>query len=130
NVSPTFLAHLVSRLDFNFLESPCDDPARMVGPEDILAYVYAILHSPAYRQRYAQFLKADFPRVPLTSSKNLFRALAEKGIELVSLHLMESPKLSQFITRYEQPGDHVVEKVGYVEPNPKAGIKSGRVYIN
>lgn len=68
--------------------------------------------------------------MPSTSDKKLFAKLAEKGRELVSLHLIESPKLSHFITKYEQPGDHEVKKVHYTEANPKAGIKSGRVYIN
>lgn len=93
-------------------------------------YAYAALHANGYRARYGQFLASDFPRVPQTSDKKLFAVLAEKGAELISLHLMESPALSKFITKYEQPGDHEVKKVRYAESNPKAGIKSGRVYIN
>ena len=34
------------------------------GPEDVFHYIYAVLHSPEYRRRYADFLKSDFPRVP------------------------------------------------------------------
>lgn len=130
NLSPTFLAELLKSLDFNFSDSPGDGLPKTVGAEDILAYVYGILHSPTYRQRYGQFLKADFPRVPLTRSKNLFLALVKKGLDLSSLHLMKSPKLNSPITRYEEPGDHIVDKVSYAEANPKIGIKSGRVYIN
>jgi len=58
-------------------------------PEDIFHYAYAVLHSPGYRNRYAEFLKIDFPRLPLTGNLELFRALAKLGGELVSLHLLE-----------------------------------------
>ncbi len=92
-------------------------------PEDIFNYAYAIFHSPTYRTRYAEFLKIDFPRLPLTSDKHLFRTLGEKGRELVSLHLMESPVLNKLITKYPIDGFHKVEKVEYNEDNQ-------RVYIN
>ncbi|MGH9774636.1 MAG: type ISP restriction/modification enzyme [Candidatus Acidiferrales bacterium] len=101
-----------------------------LGPEDILHYIYAVLYSPSYRKRYAEFLKSDFPRVPLTSDKSLFVSLAAKGAELVTLHLLESLSLSKLITRYEQPGEHRISKARYAEPNSKAGINAGRVYIN
>jgi len=95
----------------------------VVTPEDIFHYAYAIFHSPTYRKRYAEFLKIDFPRLPLTSNKTLFRSLAEKGAALVSLHLMESPLLNTPITKYPVSGLHEVEKVSYDE-------KTRRVYIN
>ena len=58
-------------------------------PEDILNFFYAIFHSPTYRSRYAEFLKIDFPRLPLTGNLELFRALARLGGELTALHLLE-----------------------------------------
>lgn len=62
------------------------------GPEDIFYYSYAILHSPTYRSRYAEQLKLDFPRVPITSDKELFKQLVTLGNELVNLHLLgENP---------------------------------------
>ena len=69
-------------------------------PEDIFHYAYAVFHSPGYRSRYAEFLKIDFPRLPLTTSLDLFRALARLGGELTALHLLESPKLAQPITEF------------------------------
>ncbi|MDD5288641.1 MAG: hypothetical protein PHY28_05970, partial [Dehalococcoidales bacterium] len=92
-------------------------------PEDIFNYTYAVFHSPTYRTRYAEFLKIDFPRLPLTSDKALFKSLADKGAALVALHLMESPLLDTPITKYEVKGEHAVEKVSYDE-------KTRRVYIN
>ncbi len=60
-------------------------------PEAIFYYIYAVFHSPTYRSRYAEFLKIDFPRVPLTSNNDLFTKLSEIGEKLVQLHLMTSP---------------------------------------
>ena len=82
-----------------------------------------MFHSPEYRERYAEFLKRDFPRLPLTSDKELFAALAEKGAELTGLHLMTSPALDAFITRFPEGGTNEVEKVRYADAD-------GRVYIN
>jgi predicted helicase len=60
------------------------------SPEDVFAYAYAVFHSPTYRSRYAEFLKIDFPRLPLTTSRELFRQLCSLGAELVNAHLLES----------------------------------------
>jgi len=68
--------------------------------EEILFYAYSVFHSPSYRSRYAEFLKIDFPRLPLPGSLDLFNALAVLGGELVALHLLESPRLDRPITEY------------------------------
>lgn len=78
---------------------PHDLPADLT-PEDIFHYVYAVFHSPGYRRRYAEFLKIDFPRLPLTGNLELFRALARLGGELTPLHLLESPKLDKPFSEY------------------------------
>jgi len=82
-------------------------------PEDIFQYAYAVFHSPGYRTRYAEFLKIDFPRLPLTGNLELFRALARLGGELTALHLLESPKLAQPITEFIGGRTPEVEKVSY-----------------
>ena len=87
--------------------------------------MYAVLHSPTYRSRYAEFLKMDFPRLPLTSNPELFRKLCALGDELVALHLME--KQGTKITSYPAAGDSAVETVRYTEPQ---GDTKGRVWIN
>lgn len=93
-----------------------------VSPEEILYYIYAILHSPLYRQRYQEFLKIDFPRIPLFEDKLLFKRLARVGERLVKLHLLEDFKKG-YQPGYPVGGGHIVEKVAYDEVN-------GRVYIN
>ena len=86
-------------------------PARDCRPWDIFDYAYAVFHSPAYRRRYAEFLKTDFPRLPMTSNANLFRTLAACGAELVALHLLESPKIGHHLVDWPDQGDNVVQKV-------------------
>jgi len=98
------------------------------GPEDVFHYIYAVLHSPTYRSRYAEFLRIDFPRVPLTSDKQLFRRLAEKGAELVSLHLMESPALENLLTEFPVPGSDLVEKVRYDEVKRRVHINKEQYF--
>ncbi|MFO7651088.1 MAG: type ISP restriction/modification enzyme, partial [bacterium] len=99
------------------------DTVKLFGPEDVFNYIYAIFHSPTYRKRYAEFLKIDFPRVPLTSDVKLFRKLCALGGELVALHLMESPLLDTLVTKYPKPGNNAVERVSHND-------ETKRVYIN
>jgi len=82
-------------------------------PEDIFNYAYAVLHSPAYRNRYAEFLKIDFPRLPLIGNLEFFQALARLGNELTALHLLESPKLAKFITEFIGGKNPEVEKISW-----------------
>jgi hypothetical protein len=58
-------------------------------PEQVLNYIYAVLHSPAYRKKYAEFLKSDFPRIPFTDDKKIFDQLSELGAQLIALHTAE-----------------------------------------
>jgi len=92
--------------------------------ESIFYYIYAVLSSPLYRTRYAEFLKIDFPRVPFTSNNVLFRRLATFGEELVALHLMKSSKLDTLVTQFiELGGDRAVDP-----GHPK--YADGKVTIN
>ncbi len=84
-------------------------------PEQILDYIYAVLHSPSYREKYREFLKIDFPRVPYPRDRESFLALVALGGELRALHLLESSKVEDFITSYPIAGDNVVENVKYAD---------------
>jgi len=121
NISPEFLKALAEKLGLS-QAGPHGLP-HGVTPEDIFHYAYALFHSPTYRTRYVEFLKIDFPRLPLTGNRNLFFRLAALGGELVALHLMESPKLNDLITEFPVKGTDTVEKVQYND-------KDGRVWIN
>lgn len=91
------------------------------APIDILDYIYAVLHSPTYREKYKEFLKIDFPRVPYPKNKKTFRQLIKLGEEIRQIHLLESPIVEQYITQYPKDGDNVVSKLKY---------EDGKVHIN
>lgn len=73
----------------NVLIDPTSDYNGVLYPQDLFDYIYAVLHSPSYRERYKEFLKIDFPRIPYPTDWEKFRDLAEQGEELRQLHLME-----------------------------------------
>ena len=129
NLNPDFVSALSHRLGLKFVSDGHGDLTTTFGPEDIFDYIYSVFHSPTYRQRYADFLKIDFPRVPLTSNPALFRKLCVLGEELVALHLLESPQLTQLITRYPVSGDNFVEK-GFPKFIVYEEGKPGYIYIN
>jgi predicted helicase len=105
NLTREFLTALASRMDMKI--------GSALTPEDIFHYAYAVFHSPGYRSRYAEFLKIDFPRLPLTGNLQLFRALARLGGELTALHLLESPRLAQPLTEFIGSRNPEVEKVSW-----------------
>lgn len=80
------------------------------SPEDVFHYVYAILYAPDYREKYAEFLKIDFPRVPFTADAEAFRALAALGERLTALHLLRSPELDPPAAQFQGDGDNRVAK--------------------
>ncbi|HVB73513.1 MAG TPA: type ISP restriction/modification enzyme [Ktedonobacteraceae bacterium] len=126
NFSSAFIATITSKLAMRFTSDGQGDLHTTIGPEDIFHYMYAVFHSPAYRERYAEFLKIDFPRLPLTSNVDLFRALCGLGERLVGLHLME--KYGQAMPNFPEKGNDTVEKVEYTSSADRPG--SGRVWIN
>ncbi|HEY0073836.1 MAG TPA: type ISP restriction/modification enzyme [Abditibacteriaceae bacterium] len=126
NFSPSFLKALAAKL--NLLQEGEHGLLQGITPEDIFHYAYAIFHAPSYRERYAEFLKRDFPRLPLTSDLELFRDLATLGQQLVALHLLDvqnAPALNEARHRYEGSGDDRVDK-----PKVKWHEMTERVTIN
>jgi len=128
NFNSEFIKVFSEKLGLKFIEDGKGDLQETFGPEDIFNYAYAVFHSPDYRSRYVEFLRRDFPRLPLTSDKVLFKLLAEKGATLVSLHLMESPLLNNLITKYEVKGDHTVDKVNYDEKTQRVSINKTQCF--
>lgn len=136
NLSPAFLSALAQALGRPV--TPLHGLPEGVTPEDVLAYVYAVLHAPSYRQRYAGFLKSDFPRIPLqnqaaahTSSAQaaiefvaVWRALLPLGKALIDLHLLKSVPAA-LRAKFAVQGDNEVEK-----PRFEVCNGSGRVWIN
>jgi predicted helicase len=83
------------------------------APIDILDYIYAVLHSPSYREKYKEFLKIDFPRIPYPKDKESFCQLVKFGSQLRQIHLLESPIVENYITQYPVDGDNEVKKVQF-----------------
>jgi len=119
NFAPKFIKAVETRLKLKFIDDGTGDLTKTIGPEDIFHYLYAVFHSPTYRQRYAEFLKIDFPRLPLTSDKTRFQQLADLGKQLVTIHLMEADIDSD--SNYPIEGDNLVDKIT---------LKDEKVYIN
>lgn len=97
------------------------DPQLEISPLSILDYIYAVLHCPSYREKYKEFIKIDFPRVPYPKDRATFWNLVELGSELRQIHLLESDVVEKYITQYPEDGDNIVTKPVY---------KNGNVYIN
>ena len=76
-------------------------------PEEVLAYIYAVLYSPTYRVRYASFLRTGFPRIPMPTNDN-FEAFAKLGQQLIDLHLMHTKEPS--ITKFPTAGKNRIDK--------------------
>ena len=100
NIAPAFRAWLDDRL------------GRHHSPEDVLGYIYAVLHAPTYRASYAEFLRSDFPRIPFPQEDAAFVALAALGISLIEAHLLRAiPKCG--LGGFTGKGDERVETIRY-----------------
>ncbi|MEB3151647.1 MAG: type ISP restriction/modification enzyme [Sphaerospermopsis sp.] len=122
NLSPEFITEFSQKLGLEFIVDGKGNQKQTFGPEDIFNYIYAVFHSPTYRQRYAEFLKIDFPRLPLTSNLALFWELVAKGDKLVQFHLMKAT--GKEISTYPIAGSNIVEQVKYNENHQQIWINS------
>ena len=109
NFSPAVLKKIEQRL------------GEKVEPLELFDYIYAVLHNPAYRERYKEFLKIDFPRIPYPSNPELYHNLAQMGSRLRKLHVMDNSSAWHVNTTYPVSGKNQVETPVYRE---------GAVYIN
>lgn len=98
-----------------FINSPevRDDYKTTFAPIDLLDYIYAVLHSPTYREKYKEFLKIDFPRVPYPKDADTFWKLVKLGGEIRQIHLLESPTVENYVTQYPVDGNNVVDKIRF-----------------
>jgi predicted helicase len=84
------------------------------APEDIFHYIYAVLYAESYRQRYVDFLKTDFPRIPFPQDRSIFEQMAALGGRLADLHLLRSAELDMPAARFQGEAEPV-EKIRYLE---------------
>lgn len=124
NLAPSFIEKISQRLALHWLPDGSGDLRATFGPDDIFAYIYALLFAPGYRARYADFLKIDFPRLPLPGNADLFRTLCPLGRTLSQIHLLELELPTD--TAWSTAGHNLVEYVEYCANEHS----SGRVSIN
>lgn len=142
NLDPVITTEIANRLGLVMMPDHESEMVRGYGdhcdafytPLDLLDYIYAVLHSPTYRETYKEFLKIDFPRVPYPEDRTTFWQLVRLGSELRQIHLLEHPVVHDFITTYSQPGDNKITRrltkssIGYELTDEDQ--KTGRVWIN
>jgi type I restriction-modification system DNA methylase subunit len=86
NFNRDVVEQISADLGLRFVEEPSDE-AGTYSPFDVVDYLYAVLHRPAYREKYKQFLKVDFPRVPFPKDQSLFWQYVNLGRELRQVHM-------------------------------------------
>ena len=119
---PNFTEKFKAYIEELYNKPICSEKGRCITPEEILGYIYAVLYSPTYRERYREFLKIDFPRIPFVGEFEKFKKVSELGQKLINFHLLKEPLDTGRIT-LKGRGNLKVEKVSY---NPS--VK--RLYIN
>lgn len=120
NLNMDIVRELEQKLNLTFTPEK-EDKTGTFAPIDILDYIYGVLHSNKYRNKYKEFLKIDFPRIPYPESSDYFFKIAKLGKQLREIHLLESPIVNEFVTSYPVGGDNEVVKPEY---------KDNKVYIN
>lgn len=126
NLAAVLLDRLAATLGFSHSRETEED---VLTPENIFHYAYAVFHSPGYRIRFAEFLKIDFPRLPLAGNLELFCTLVRLGSELVALHLLEVPQLDMPIVEFIGGRNPEVEKISWsrdtvwIDKNATCGFK-------
>lgn len=158
NLNPEIVNQIASNLSLTFINEKvepaegevCFANSEEVRPEfrqtfaqiDILDYIYALLNSPAYREKYKEFLKLDFPRVPYPTDTTTFWQLVKLGGKLRQLHLLKNPVIEKYITQFPVDGDNMVGEIRFeyiaeiIEENaiinlvPSMDEMKGKVYIN
>ena len=116
NLDKSIVSDMAERLELIFVSDEKDrnmDDQSRFAPVDILDYIYAVLHSPAYREKYREFLRTDFPRIPHPAKKAIFWELVAIGRALREVHLLMSATVEQYSTSYPIDGDNCIQRVWY-----------------
>ncbi len=139
NLNEAIVKQIAEKLGLTFVNEK-ETSKDSFAPIDILDYIYAVLHSPTYREKYKEFLKIDFPRVPYPKDAKTFWELVKLGGEIRQIHLLESPVVEKYITQYPIDGNNTVTKPRFEENYSIINGNTislmdpvypmGRVYIN
>jgi predicted helicase len=131
NLNTKIVVEIAKKLGLKFTPEK-EDKEGTFAPIDILDYIYAVLHSPSYREKYKEFLKIDFPRVPYPTDAENFWQLVALGSELRKIHLLESEKVEDYISEYPNAGtDQITTKIGKKDWEIiDTEKKLGRIWLN
>ena len=122
NLNGDYIKQFSKLLKLEFLEKNINVKNDYFSSENVFDYIYAVLHCLKYREKYKEFLKIDFPRIPYPKGKDTFWQLVKLGSEIRQIHLLESPVVDDFITQYPVTGNNIINK--------KANFDEGKVWIN
>jgi predicted helicase len=133
NLNRQIVQRISDELGLGFIAEK-EKSEKTYAPIDLLDYIYAILHSPTYREKYCDFLKTDFPKVPFPKDQGIFWKLVEYGKELRKLHLMEEIPEDLYNIGFPVQGDNIITKT-FTKTNPGYEIEKendtvGKVWIN
>lgn len=147
NLNMDIVHNLEQHLNLTFTPEK-EDTAGTFAPIDVFDYIYAVLHSPTYRETYKEFLKVDFPKIPYPADKEKFRRLAGLGARLRKIHLLESGEPDPLSVGYPVTGNNTVTNPRFLiqplltpdsspargeeknTPSPLAGEGRGEGYKN
>jgi predicted helicase len=118
----------ITNFSHEFLQAVKGSLGTEPTPEEIFCYIYAVLYSPAYRRRYEEFLKIDFPGIPLPTDYEIFKALSNLGKEFVDLHLLKHLALQKTEVGFPQSGSDKVESVRYDEAVQRVRINRDQYF--
>ena len=131
NLNLEIVKEIAKKLQLTFTNEK-ENTQNTFAPIDVLDYIYAVLHSPTYREKYKEFLKIDFPRVPYPKNVDTFWQLVSLGKEIREIHLLESNTVEKYITSYPIDGDNIITtKIGKKDWelfDEEKGL--GRIWIN
>ena len=100
---------------------------RKITKEAIFHYCYAVLHDPLYREKYAQNLKREFPRIPLYAG---FWQWAQWGEQLMALHVGYEAVAPFALARADVPDDKARAAGQPPKPILKADPASGSIALD
>lgn len=135
NMSQLFLEEMCRHLNYDIdradalhlIQDGKGDGHTTIGPADIFHYIYAILHAPEYRKRYADQLKVDFPHIPLTTNLELFQKLASLGEQLAKAHLFQDEDIG-FLPKFPEGGSPKVEEIRWSEIDQRVWINATQYF--
>ena len=109
NLNIEIVGRIAKKLGLIFTDEK-EETEKTFAPLDLLDYIYAVLYCPTYQEKYKEFLKIDFPRIPYPKDKDIFSQLVKLGGELRQIHLLASTKAEEYITTYPEDGDNVITR--------------------